>query len=373
MFIKHARLVRRMPTATALFALCFALTAHSAQAADAAAAEAAADSAPLEEIVVTAEKRPQSLQTTPISICVLSGDDLANRHVQSLTDLGDGAIPSLRVAPFFSRPGALIVNIRGVGVLSDSNQPARDQGVGIYIDGVYMGRPQGLGAALYDVENIEVLKGPQGTLFGRNTEGGAVNIVTKRPSGIFKMNTTAGAGNFGSYKGETHIDLPEFNNISVKIDAIVSHRDGLVKNPLASASDFNGYDKRGAHVEALWKVTPDFTVDLAGDIAYDATTTLYQQLLAPGTNKLAAAAVIQDHRAKTAAVGSPEQPSVGKSKGVRLNLEWQAAPSLMLKSISSYRKLDTRKNRLVRGELVRGGVLPLLFGCSDLPLVCFRL
>ena len=339
MFIKHARLVRRMPTATALFALCFALTAHSAQAADAAAAEAAADSAPLEEIVVTAEKRPQSLQTTPISISVLSGDDLANRHVQSLTDLGDGAIPSLRVAPFFSRPGALIVNIRGVGVLSDSNQPARDQGVGIYIDGVYMGRPQGLGAALYDVENIEVLKGPQGTLFGRNTEGGAANIVTKRPSGIFKMNTTAGAGNFGSYKGETHIDLPEFNNISVKIDAIVSHRDGLVKNPLASASDFNGYDKRGAHVEALWKVTPDFTVDLAGDIAYDATTTLYQQLLAPGTNKLAAAAVIQDHRAKTAAVGSPEQPSVGKSKGVRLNLEWQAAPSLMLKSISSYRKL----------------------------------
>ncbi|HEX7781507.1 MAG TPA: TonB-dependent receptor [Sphingobium sp.] len=328
-----------MPTATALFALCFALAAQSAQAADAVAAEAAADSAPLEEIVVTAEKRPQSLQTTPISISVLSGDDLANRHVQSLTDLGDGAIPSLRVAPFFSRPGALIVNIRGVGVLSDSNQPARDQGVGIYIDGVYMGRPQGLGAALYDVENIEVLKGPQGTLFGRNTEGGAVNIVTKRPSGVFKMNTTAGAGNFGSYKGETHIDLPEFNNISVKIDAIVSHRDGLVKNPLASASDFNGYDKRGAHVEALWKATPDFTVDLAGDIAYDATTTLYQQLLAPGTNKLAAAAKIQDHRAKTAAVGSPQQPSVGKSRGVRLNLEWQAAPSLMLKSISSYRKL----------------------------------
>jgi iron complex outermembrane receptor protein len=339
MLSNHARLIKELPTATALFALCFALATSPARAAEAVADEAAADPAPLQDIVVTAEKRPQSLQKTPISISVLSGNDLINRHIQSLTDLGDGAIPSLRIAPFFSRPGALIVNIRGVGVLSDSNQPARDQGVGIYIDGVYQGRPQGLGAALYDVENIEVLKGPQGTLFGRNTEGGAVNIVTKRPSGEFRMNTTVGAGNFGSYKGETHIDLPEFHDVSIKLDAVVSHRDGLIKNPLAGASDFNGYDKRGLHAELLWKASPNFTVDLAGDVSYDATTTLYQQLLSPGTNKLAAAAKIQDERADTAAVGSPEQPSVGKSKGVRLNLEWQVAPALMLKSISSYRTL----------------------------------
>jgi iron complex outermembrane receptor protein len=118
---------------------------------------------------------------------------MVNRHVTSLLDLGDGAIPSLKVAPFYSRNSALIMNIRGIGVLSDSNQPARDQGVGIYIDGVYMGRAQGLGTAIYDVENIEVLKGPQGTLFGRNTEGGAVNITTKKPSGQFKANITAGA------------------------------------------------------------------------------------------------------------------------------------------------------------------------------------
>jgi iron complex outermembrane receptor protein len=86
------------------------------------------------------------------------------------------------VAPFFARPSALILNMRGIGVLSDSNQPARDQGVGIYIDGVYMGRAQGLGTAMFDVDSIEVLKGPQGTLFGRNTEGGAVNITTKSPA-----------------------------------------------------------------------------------------------------------------------------------------------------------------------------------------------
>ena len=124
--------------------------------ADAAAADDSGN-APLSEIIATAQKRSENLQSTPIAISVLKGNDLANRHVQSILDLGDGAVPSLKVAPFFSRPGALIVNIRGVGVLSDLNQPARDQGVGIYIDGVYQGRAQGLGSALYDIENIEVL------------------------------------------------------------------------------------------------------------------------------------------------------------------------------------------------------------------------
>ena len=127
---------------------------------------------------------------------MLRADDLDNRQVQSILDLGDGAIPSLRIAPFFSRPGALIVNIRGVGVLSDSNQPARDQGVGVYVDGVYYGRPQGLGAALFEVQSIEVLKGPQGTLFGRNTEGGAVNIVTRKPGDEFRADVTATYGNY---------------------------------------------------------------------------------------------------------------------------------------------------------------------------------
>jgi iron complex outermembrane receptor protein len=306
----------------------------------------------LTDIIVTAQKRPENLQHTPISISVLGGGDLVNRHAQSLLDLGDGAIPSLRVAPFFSRPGALIINVRGVGVLSDSNQPARDQGVGVYIDGVYLGRAQGLGSALFDVENIEVLKGPQGTLFGRNTEGGAVNIVTKRPSGTFKLNTTAGFGNYGSYKGEAHIDLPEFANLSVKIDALVSHRAGFVKNPLAGASDYAGYDKHGIHGEILWKPTSNFSVDVSYDNSYDATTTLYQQLLSPGTG-LAATATgpaiapnvlpginpVQSTRASTAVFGAPEQPSVGKTDGVRLGLDWDVAPKLTLKSITSYRTL----------------------------------
>jgi iron complex outermembrane recepter protein len=314
-------------------------------------APAAAQTETLAEITVTAQKRPENLQKVPIAISSINGAALQSRHAQSLLDLGDGAIPSLRVDPFFSRPSALIINVRGIGVLSDSNQPARDQGVGIYIDGVYLGRPQGLGTALFDVDNIEVLKGPQGTLFGRNTEGGAVSITTKKPSGKFKMNSTAGAGNYGSYKGETHIDLPEFANMSFKVDAIVSRRDGTVKNPLAGASDFNSYDKRGIHGEVLWKPMPKFSADLSVDTSYDATTTLYQQFIsapvgltgaastAVTANVLPAINPIQSTRASTAVVGSPEQPGVGISSGGRLVLENEFAKSLKVKSITAYREL----------------------------------
>lgn len=214
---------------------------------------------------MTAQKRRENLQDTPISISVLTSENLQNRHVTSLLDLGDGAIPSLKVAPFFSRPGALIVNIRGIGVLSDSNQPARDQGVGVYVDGVYMGRAQGLNTALFDVESIEVLKGPQGTLFGRNTIGGAPNIVSRKPTGDFGFNSTIGTGNYGSYKAEAHLDLPEFANIAIKIDGILARRDNFFQNPLGGQLGFNSFDKKGVAVTAMWRPVDSFTADLAYD------------------------------------------------------------------------------------------------------------
>lgn len=282
------------------------------------------DGSQLREIVVTAQKRTENLQETPIAISVLSGDQLANRHAQSLLDLGDGAIPSLRVAPFFSRASALVMNIRGIGIMADSNQPARDQGVGVYIDGVYLGRAQGLGSALYDVASIEVLKGPQGTLFGRNTEGGAINIVTRKPSGEFGLRAVAGVGNYGSYKGEMHLDLPEFRNISLKFDGLVTRRGGTVDNPLSGAEDFNLYDKRGLHAEALWKPSSEFSAEYSFDVSRDGSTPLYAQAVSLGSSGTLVRAPItplQPERASAASVGAPQQQSVGKTHGHRLTLD----------------------------------------------------
>lgn len=317
--------------------------ARTETAATTAANTDANDSVALEQVIVTAEKRSENLQNTSIAISVLTGKGLEDRQVVSLADLGDGAVPSLKVAPFFSRPGALIMNIRGIGVLSDSNQPARDQGVGIYVDGVYMGRPQGLGTAMYDIANLEVLKGPQGTLFGRNTEGGAVSITTKRPTGEFGLVAKAGVANYSGYSAEMHLDLPAFAGVAVKLSGVVTGRNGWVSNPLASASDFGGVEKRALRARALWRPTDTFSVDYAYDTAFDSTTTLYGQLLTrstyPTALKTLAANVVQANRAKVASIGTTQQPSDGNTWGHRLTAEWKAMPSLTLKSITAYRDL----------------------------------
>lgn len=321
-------------------ALCGVAFAALSLASAAHAAEADADAGvALEEVVVTAEKREADLQKTPIAITAVSGEQLETRHIQSLADLVTGGVPGLRVMPFASRPFSLILNIRGVGVMIDTNQPARDAGVGVYIDGVYLGRPQGLNAALYDVRSMEVLKGPQGTLFGRNTEGGALNIVTKKPTGEGHLEVVAGAGNFGSYKSEVHLDLPEYNNFRAKFDGAVSSRDGLVNNPLPGASDFGAYKRRGFRGQLEWRPTDSFTANYTYDTGRDESTTLFSYNVSPGTNKLAPITPVLSSRVKTSPVGIPLQPSVGTQSGHAVTLAWDVTPGLTLKSISSYREL----------------------------------
>ena len=198
----------------------------------------------LETVTVSAEKRDTNLQKTPIAISVMNADEMVTRHAESLISLQDGSIPSLRVATFEARQSALTIGIRGI-VPFDANQTARDQGVGVYIDGVYLGRQQGLNAALFDLERIEVLRGPQGALFGRNSEGGALSIVTKAPTGVMSSRITAGTGNFGSYTGEIHQDFDKFYGISVKVDGLIQHQDPTVRNPASGPTGWNQYDRKG--------------------------------------------------------------------------------------------------------------------------------
>lgn len=366
--------------AAALFAVpVFAATAGevAADAADAAAADVAAeDSAGLTEIIVTATKRETSLQKTPIAISVIGADDIKKRQVGSLAALADGAVPSLRVATFESRQSALTVGIRGI-VPFDANQTARDQGVGVYIDGVYLGRQQGLNAALFDVQRIEVLRGPQGTLFGRNTEGGALSIVTREPTGEFGGRVVAGVGNFGSYNGEAHIDLPVVENLAVKLDGVLQNQGDFVKNPLAGQAGWGGYNRIGGRVSAKWTPVERLSVLVAYDKARDESTPYYSQLLNynpngyaegkfvlnPSNSKyvlVAKNAAAGDYtacttcvhplsplvtygpdRMKVADIGVPQQPTVGITEGVSVNLKFELADQLELRSLSAWRTVST--------------------------------
>ena len=205
----------------------------------------------IDDIIVTATKRETNLQDTAIAISVVNEEIMEQRHVQGLLDLFDGAVPSLRVSTFESRQSALTVGIRGI-VPNDANQPAREQGVGVYLDGVYLGRQQGLNATMLDIERVEVLRGPQGTLFGRNTEGGAVQLITRRPSGEFGLRTAAGVSNYSGYNAEAHLDLPEFAGFSVKFDAALQYHDETTRNPMQGQKGWNYLNRRGARVSVLW-------------------------------------------------------------------------------------------------------------------------
>ena len=132
----------------------------------------------LEEVIVTAQRREQNLQDTPISIAAFGEDEIERRRITNIADLA-AIVPNLRIVPFGVSPTTLRIYIRGVGVVD--SQVTQDPPVGIYLNGVYVARPVGLTLDLAGIERVEVLRGPQGTLYGRNTTGGAINIITKKP------------------------------------------------------------------------------------------------------------------------------------------------------------------------------------------------
>jgi iron complex outermembrane receptor protein len=350
-----------------------AFAADNAPAADAAAEAPASDASSgekgLTEIVVTATKRETNLQKTPISINVVTADTIKDRHIQSLLDLADGAVPSLRVVTFEARQTALTIGIRGIVPL-DANQPAREQGVGVYIDGVYMGRQHGLNAALFDMERVEVLKGPQGTLFGRNTEGGALSLVSKAPSGQFGGRISGGFGNYGSYNGEVHLDLPEYHNFSVKLDGVAQYQGATVKNPMAGQTGWNYFDRRGGRIAVRWKPTTDITNDFSYDNGWDSNTPFYSQLLNYNPNNCVAGAVTAacntpgtsftsltgtvkalpsqvvvngTTRMKVADIGVPQQPSVDRTHGFTNTFKWKVSPELELRSITAWRGVTSEQ------------------------------
>ena len=307
----------------------------------------AQDGPELEQIVVTATKRETQLKDTPISMSVESAEDLEERHVQSLLDLGDGSVPGLNVATFEARQTALTIGIRGIVPL-DANQPAREQGVGVYIDGVYLGRQHGLNAALLDIERIEVLKGPQGTLFGRNTSGGALSLVTKKPTGFLEGTVKAGAGNYGSNNIEAHINLPEVANISTKIDFISQYQDATIENPLEGQAGWNLFDRTGARFSADWQ--GNYTnIYFTADVGTDNNTPFYSQLLNfdpnnKGLDPLPSMIVVEGNdRMKVADIGVPQAESGNETSGVSLTVTRETNLGFEVKSITAVRDVSSEQ------------------------------
>ncbi len=211
---------------TAAAALC-----HPSAWAQQAAAPASSGAGTLEEIVVTAQKRSQNQQVVPVAVTALSETALTNARVLSAADLA-GAVPNLYIMQGASMNGNTStpwLTLRGIEA-NNTGTVQTDSGIGFYVDGVYVARASGQVFDLADLEQIEVLRGPQGTLFGRDSVGGAINFITKDPSGKFGVSEDLSFGNLGEFRNKTRIDFDEFAGFRLSLTYLHTQNDGYEKN-----------------------------------------------------------------------------------------------------------------------------------------------
>lgn len=197
--------------ASSAMALCCLAPANAAEASDQSSVNSSNDYS-LTDIVVTAQRREESLQDVPVAVTALNADALAQMRVANISNLS-GAAPNLSIVAqgIQSTP---IIAIRGISGGSSNN--GVDPKAGIYLDGVYIGRSVGAIFDLADIERIEVLRGPQGTLFGRNATAGAISLTTSAPTGEFGVKQDLSYGNHKAFRSRTVLNLPALGPLSVK-------------------------------------------------------------------------------------------------------------------------------------------------------------
>lgn len=180
------------------------------------------------DIVVTARRRDESLQTTPVAVTAFNGSLIAARNITNLQDIGRQT-PNLQISAGRSSNSIGFVFIRGIGQADDN--PAADPGVAQYVDDVYLGRLQGALLNVNDVRSIEVLRGPQGTLYGKNTIGGAIKFTSKVPDDVVSARATAGYGNYDAYRLSGSLSLPLVTGkLAARVSGEYVRDDGFMEN-----------------------------------------------------------------------------------------------------------------------------------------------
>lgn len=349
-----------MSAISCMAALATALPAHAQE-------EAGAESGSLAEIVVTARKRAESLQETPIAISAFSGDSLQKQQVNSVASL-DKIVPNLVVsetAPVGGSSAAASFFIRGIGQ-TDFNQNT-EPGVGIYVDGVYIARSVGSALQFVDLEKIEVLRGPQGTLFGRNTIGGAISLTTKKPGKELAgyASVTVGSDMLLQFKGG--VDAPISDKILTKVTFFAKSRNGYVTR-IADDKDLGDENKFAIRGDLRLLPTENLTIDASLERMRDrengaplSLLAVYEDAPFPAYSNFAL------NGAQCGSLPSPALPACynaqwfsGREKdngtgpvvsdtdvlGATLTVNWDAPGTVLgsevaVKSISAYRKLDS--------------------------------
>lgn len=298
-------------------------TALLAAAAMTALPVAAAELASLDDIVVTARKRAETLQDVPLAVSAIDGVELETRGITNITETYS-RVPNL----YFTASGGAsptsdyhYLIIRGIG-FNGGLEPA----VGVFIDGMY--QPQvGFDTSFLDAERVEVLRGPQGTLFGRNTQGGAVNIVTRKPGREFQGRVEVEAGRFGTYRGLASFAGPLTDTLAAGLSLQYGSTDGYARNVTLGRDYFS--DQLVGRGSLVW--TPNDR--LTATLLLDASRKDMKEL---------GAGVQLDCKCFDATADQIGEDDYKDSDGVQLNVDWEVSDAITLTSITGRRKVKSR-------------------------------
>jgi iron complex outermembrane receptor protein len=336
---KKLALLNRSAISTAVLLAIYGgpiTVAHSQETQDGtgAAATAAAADGGVKQVVVTARRRAELIQDVPGAVTALSGAELEKQAIPDITALTE-KVPNTTLKASRGTNTTLTAYIRGIG--QQDPVAGYEQGVGIYLDDVYLARPQGALTDIYDLERIEVLRGPQGTLYGRNTIGGAVKYVTRKLAPKTTFDVKATVGNYGEkdlvLKGSTPVS--DILRIGATIGTF--NRDGFGHNVLNGKDNYNK-DVLAGRFSAELTPNSDLFVRFTADKTVDKSEPKQGYRLTPGPPP----ASIQplsgeyDTRANLYAVNGHEQKVT--TEGSSLLLEYTIDPTLSVKSITAYRK-----------------------------------
>ena len=283
----------------------------------------------VDDVIVTARRRAEVLQDVPIAVTAVSAETLENRGTADITELAR-TTPSLTLNSARGSNSTLISFIRGVG----QQDPlwGFDPGVGLYIDDVYVARPQAAVLDIFDVERIEILRGPQGTLYGRNTIGGAIKYVTRRIGDEPLISLKGAYGSYDQFDAIGSIAGPVSDTVGISASVARYLRDGYGRN-LNTGTEHYNKDVTAARASVEWTPDDSLFFRLAGDYVKDSSNARH------GHREFAPIpASVYDTNA-----GAGDKNLV-ETRGISLTGEWEANDWLTLKSITAYRDGTTRGN-----------------------------
>lgn len=284
----------------------------------------------LEEVVVTARYRTESVQSVPMAITVTRAEDLVMQGIANLSDL-QKSVPNSAISAARGTSGTLTAYIRGIG--QEDPLWGYESGIGLYIDDVYIARPQGALLDAIDIERIEVLRGPQGTLYGKNTLGGAIRYITRKPNFNNNGNVSFAAGSYDQRDVATRISVPVIDNVLTTSLSIADfNRDGFGTN-MTSGNDVSNKDISTYRLAVRMTPAADWTIDFTSDATKDRSNVKGAQRMTPG-----AATGIEPLNDPFDVRSNLPDDNLVRTEGQALTISAPISGVWSVKSVSAYRE-----------------------------------